>query len=62
LLRADYVFRAVLVPQGVHEVEFVYHPRSFTISKWISGLSWLGCALAIGFGFVAMVVRRRRVA
>lgn len=31
VLRADYDFRAVAVPGGVHIVEFRYHPQSFRI-------------------------------
>lgn len=31
IYRADFSFRAVLVPQGKHTVEFIYQPLSFTI-------------------------------
>ena len=43
ILRANYAFRAVRVPEGKHRVEFVYRPRSF-----YAGLSVTGVALLIG--------------
>jgi uncharacterized membrane protein YfhO len=48
LLRANYVFRAVRLPAGDHDVEFVFRPRSFTWSLWISGLCWVGTVVALG--------------
>ncbi|MFQ5465855.1 MAG: YfhO family protein [Thermodesulfobacteriota bacterium] len=39
LLKADYVYRAVALPAGEHEVEFLYRPLSFTIGLVISGLT-----------------------
>jgi len=48
--RADYMFRAVRLEPGTHRVVFEYHPLSFTVGAWISGISaailvvlgWLG--------------------
>lgn len=37
LLRANYLFRAVAIPSGVHEVTFTYRPLSF----------WLGLAVSL---------------
>ena len=37
--RADYDFRAVSVPQGVHTVEFRYHPKEFRIGVIIFFIS-----------------------
>ncbi|MDP2727038.1 MAG: YfhO family protein [Dehalococcoidia bacterium] len=34
--RADYLFRAVQVPQGRHLVEFRYQPDSFVLGLWVS--------------------------
>ncbi len=34
--RADYLFRAVLVPQGEHRVRFVFEPESFALGRDIS--------------------------
>jgi len=53
LLRADYVNRAVMVPQGEHRVRFYYRPLSF---YWGGGLSLLGLVLAW------LLVRRNRAA
>ena len=36
VLNADYAYRAVYMPEGQHQVEFYYHPASFTIGKIIS--------------------------
>ncbi len=53
ILKANYLFRAVVVPAGKHEVQFRYEPVSF----------WLGVRLAIGTLLVlalAAVFRGRR--
>jgi hypothetical protein len=42
LLRADYLFRAVWVPPGLHTVSFEYRPLTFTLGSAISVLAWLG--------------------
>lgn len=34
--RANYNFRAVLVPEGEHLVDFSYKPKSFVIGLWLS--------------------------
>lgn len=49
IYRADYLFRAVWVPPGEHEVRFEYVPRSF----------WLG-ALCSALGGVAVLATVRR--
>ena len=41
LLRADYVFRAVAIPEGRHSVEFIYDPESFKIGQWATFTSLL---------------------
>jgi hypothetical protein len=38
---ANYLFRAVRVPQGEHIVEFIYQPFSFTLGCILSLISWL---------------------
>jgi hypothetical protein len=39
--RANYLFRAVPVPQGVSRVEFTFQPQSYERGKWISLLAFL---------------------
>ncbi|MDE3077217.1 MAG: YfhO family protein, partial [Chloroflexota bacterium] len=41
LLAGDYLFQAVHVPAGEHQVEFTYRPASFIIGAGISGLGLL---------------------
>ncbi len=36
IYRANYTFRAVIVPRGTHEVRFLYSPESFKIGRVIS--------------------------
>lgn len=38
---ADGLFRAIKLPPGEHQVEFVYRPLSFTTGAAISALAWL---------------------
>jgi hypothetical protein len=50
ILRADYVFRAVVLPAGNHTVEFEFRPIGFLVGAALSclgGLIWLGAALAL---------------
>jgi uncharacterized membrane protein YfhO len=46
LYRADYLFRAVEVPPGEHQVSFTYRPLSVRLGVLISILAWL----AVGAG------------
>ncbi len=36
IIRANYIFRAVPIQSGEHEIVFEYHPASFTYGLWIS--------------------------
>lgn len=45
IYRANYTFRAVFVPEGNHEVRFVYHPTPFFNGLKVSELSFIGLIL-----------------
>jgi len=47
IYRADYSFRAVSIPEGIHEVRFWYSPVSFVFGMWISIISFLGMLLVL---------------
>lgn len=49
IYRADYSFRAVLVPAGNHQVEFRYHPTSFRLGIITSGLSLLSVVIIASY-------------
>lgn len=48
ILRANGVFRAVEIPAGQADVEFVYAPRSLVIGGWASALGVAACLLLWG--------------
>lgn len=45
ILRADYTFRSVIVPEGSHNVKFIYDPESFRLGIYLSGVGLLGIIL-----------------
>ena len=45
LYRADYLFRAVWVPPGEHEVEFRYRPTLFAVGGFLSLATWLSLSV-----------------
>jgi hypothetical protein len=47
LLRADFVWQAVYLPAGEHQVELQYHSRAVSLSRWAALLSLL---LVVGVG------------
>jgi hypothetical protein len=51
VLRADYLFRAVLLTPGTHRVRFVYDPLSFRVGVLISGITIL--VLIAGFVYAS---------
>jgi len=44
IYRADYLFRAVFVPQGRHTIQFRFEPFLVSTGGWISALAGLGIA------------------
>jgi hypothetical protein len=54
--RADFAFRAVAVPAGVHQVEFLYRPATLAWGAALSALALAGGAAL----FAAARARRRR--
>jgi hypothetical protein len=48
--RADYLLRAMKVPQGDHEIRFKFQPRSYSIGERISLIGSLLVVLILGFG------------
>jgi len=55
ILRADFAFRAVLLPAGRHRVEWSYQSRALRLGLWVSG-----AALLVIAGLFAAGARRRR--
>jgi hypothetical protein len=47
IYRADFLFRAVKVPSGHHQVQFLYRPFWFYAGAVISLFTWLGFGLTI---------------
>ena len=40
IIHADYLFRAIEVPEGTHQIEFKYVPNSFYIGLTLSIIGW----------------------
>ena len=61
--RANYLFRAVQVESGAHEVVFRFEPRSYWIGTIVSGLTLivvvLGLSVAVVRGFRPMLLLGR---
>ena len=52
IARADYAFRAIMVPPGQHTVRFAYEPRAFRIG---AGFALLAFILLVGLAIHAVV-------
>jgi hypothetical protein len=56
--RANYVFRAVELPAGRHEVVFRFKPESYRLGRWVSATA-LAVVAAVGLVALARAVLRR---
>jgi hypothetical protein len=56
ILKADYAFRGVVVPQGNHTIKFTYLPDSFVIGLKITLLS---IVIIVGIAFSGFFARRK---
>jgi hypothetical protein len=45
LLRANYGFQAIQIPQGRHTVQLIYQDHAFYLGAILSGIIWLVCLL-----------------
>lgn len=52
--RADYDFRAIAVPAGVHTIEYRYHPTAFRIGILLTGVS------VLVFGVLILWIQRKK--
>ncbi|MBI2954152.1 MAG: YfhO family protein [Chloroflexi bacterium] len=59
ILRANYVFKSVVVPAGAHEVRLVFQPRTWKIGLVVSAATWLALA---GLAILSLTRARRRKA
>jgi hypothetical protein len=59
LYRANYLFRAVELPEGEHTVVFSFEPQSYQRGRLISGAALAGVLALLLFG--GLVIRLRRV-
>ncbi len=54
VVRANYLFRALPIPSGAHQIRMIYDPLSYKVGAIISGLT-----LLITFGIFAWAVQRK---
>jgi hypothetical protein len=60
ILRLNYLFRGVIVPQGKHIIEMKFEPASFSIGKQISLVSNILVLIGIAFQGVVLVRKRKK--
>ncbi len=52
IYRANGAFKAVKVPAGQHQVEFIYDPVFFRIALWLYYLTTIGCVVFLTVGAI----------
>ncbi len=60
LFRANYILRAVVVPQGKHKVEFIFHPDHFYSSEKISQIAFILLIAALLFAVAWSIYQGRK--
>ncbi len=63
IYKTDYFLRSVVVPQGIHKVEFIYAPATYYTGKTISIAAniFLGIILVAGiFGYAAKMNKKNK--
>lgn len=61
IYKADYMFRAVYVPQGAHVVDFKYEPKPFFDGLAISVVSWIAIFAFLAIASVRFILRKVRL-
>ncbi|MHB8414574.1 MAG: YfhO family protein [Acidiferrobacteraceae bacterium] len=56
IFAANYLFRGIIVPSGIHTIEYYYNPRSFVVGFTISLISLF---VLVGMALVALLARTR---
>lgn len=59
IYKADYFLRAVLVPKGVHEIEFKFEPRVYSIGKSLSLASNIVVIVLMVAALSGAILKRR---
>ena len=59
ILRADYLLRALVVPAGQHQIEFVFDPKTLHTTELVANIGNLLLLLA-GIGTIVYYIRKRK--